>query len=159
LSADGASVERPRATSSRCARSQSSSAQHSLQCRSQRPARRSERRAAPPPLSTPMQSRASAPGLSSSKGHMRWERDPTRSRSQRLSEPRQMHVSHASRLCPSHPSSRTRAAAGSPHNGDSLRCMRDCGFASTTPSTPPAHRHSWPCSPGASRSSYTRLTP
>ena len=93
LSADRASVERPRRIIDRCAQSHSSSAQHSLRCGlPQRPAAQSRRgwlgvrlegRTAHPPLSTRLQSRGSARARSSSKAHMRWERDPTHSRSQR----------------------------------------------------------------------------
>ena len=105
----------------------------------------------PPPLTTtPLQSLASALARSSSRVPMRWGRDPTRSRSQRPSEPRPLDVSPASQLSRSHPSSRTRVAAGSRHNAVSRRSMHACGSASTTPSTPLTRPRSGPLSVNAS---------
>ena len=112
-----------------------------------------------PPPNTPVASGASAPARSSSTIHMTWAREPTRSRSRAPSEPRPLDVSPASPHFPSHPSSDASTAVGSRHNADSRRSMRDCGSASTTPSTPLARRHSRPLSLNASRSSCMRLTP
>ena len=112
----------------------------------------------PRPPSTPLRSRGSVPARCSSTVRMRWAPDPTRSRSQTTSEPRQLDVSPASPPFPSHPSSSAPAAVGSRHNVDSQRFLRRRGSGSTTPSRPLAHRHSWPLLRNASRSSWLHLT-
>ena len=58
---------------------------------------------ATPPLNTPSQSRASAPGRCSSITRMTWAREPTRSPWLATSEPRPLDVSPASPPFPSHP--------------------------------------------------------
>ena len=143
---DGAPMERRWSgfapSSGPCAHSQPSSPRPSP--RPHWPPRLGARRRATPPLNTPSQSRASAPGHCSSITRTTWAREPTRSPWLATSEPRPLDVSPASRLFPSHPSSSTRAAVGSRHNADSRRSMRERGSASTTPSTPLARRHSGP---------------
>jgi hypothetical protein len=149
-------MERHRPIIRPCALSQASSPQPSPP--PHWPPRLGLRRRATPPLNTPSQSHASAPGHCSSTTRTTWAREPTPSPWLATSEPRPLDVSPASQLFPSHPSCSTRAAAGSRHNTDSRRSMRELGSKSTTRSTPRARRHSGPPCLNASTDSCTHPT-